>query len=519
MERFIAKTQGLIHGYLNGFDRMLFRGSLRLLSYMTGMSYFLSRKGILMKDFLAWAEGLSKQVASESACRAEREGRPLKYLASSAVSKEDVAMQIAGQDRIEKGLICVLTCVEPCVAYDVYRNREQKTLDLQIRRRKCLHHYHYLMHPQYGLCHVRLQTWVPFQVQICMNGREWLARQLRQARIGFVKRDNCFTWIEDLQKAQALVNVQLGQEWERTLEDLLHEVIPSRYRWLKFPEARYYWSLQQSEWATDIMFRSADLLKQVYPPLVRHAMQGLGCEDVLRFLGRVHPACAFKAHAGIEVLSDLRRRPEGVRVRHRAGANSVKMYDKQGSVLRLETTINEVRDFREKRTDRKTGKLYWRRMRKGVVALRRRAQISQAVNNRYAEALAAAKTDTPVGELIAQITHPVIVNQRRYRALNPWAERDALLLRTIANGNFLTNGLRNRDLRAQLYTHLQQQTPEQVRKASAAVSRLLALLRAHHLIQKVPGSNRYQLTPRGHQITTAVLNVHHLPVQQVLTAA
>ena len=514
MERFIEKTRDLIHGHLNGFDRMLFRGSLRLLSYVSGMAYFLNRKGILIKDFLDWAEDMTERVEKESASRALREGRPVQYLPSSATDKEQVARDIARRDQIKEGLIGVLTCVEPCRSYEVYRNGAEKTLDLVIRPRKCLHHYHYLMHPQFGLCHVRLQTWVPFQVQICLNGREWLSQQMREAGIGFVKRDNRFAWIADMARAQALADAQLGESWEKTLERLLHDVLPSRYRWLQFPEARYDWSLEQSEWATDIMFRSADTLKRMYPALVRHAMQAMGCEDILRFLGRVYPTVAFAPRANLEVSGNLRRRPEGVRVRHRAGANSVKMYDKQGSILRIETTLNNIRDFREKRAVDATGKLQWRALRKGVVALRRRAEVSQAVNNRYANALAAANTDTPVGELLAEITHPVLRRGQRHRALNPWAPHDALLLRTIANGNFLTNGWRNRDLRAVLYPRLK--TPAEIRKASAAVGRRLALLRAHGLIQRVSGSHRYQLTPRGHQITAAILNLHPLSVQQLL---
>ena len=517
MESFLSKTGELMHGHLSGFDRILFRGSLRLLSYLTGMTYFLNRKHILMKDFLPWAQALTNRVVEESANRATRAGRPVQYVASSAISKEELALEIARRDRITEGLIAVLSCVEPCVGYDVYRNRAQKTLDLTIRQRKCLHHYHYMLHPQFGLCHVRLQTWIPFRVQICLNGREWLGRQMQAANIGFVKRDNSFTWIADVPQAQALADAQLTLSWEQTLEGLLHEILPSRYEWLQFPEARYYWSLEQSEWATDFMFRSPETLQQIYPALVRHAMQGLGCADVLRFLGRVQPAKAFGCHTKQEVVSDLRRRPEGIRVRHRVGSNSVKMYDKQGSVLRVETTINDIRDFREKRTAPATGKVQWRRLRKGVVALRRRAEISQAVNNRYANALAAANTETPVGELIAEIAHPVKTQGHRYRALNPWAPRDAQLLKTIANGDYLTNGFRNRDLRAILYP--QKTSSADVRKASAAVSRRLALLKAHHLIQKVSGSHRYQLTPRGHQITAAIHNIHPLSVQRVLDSA
>ena len=519
MDRFIAKADGLLHGFLNGFDRMLFRGSLRLLSYLSGMAYFMSRKSLLMKDFIPWAQALSERVVAESAARAQRESRPLLYLSSSAVSKEQYALDIARRDGIREGLVCILSCVEPCTAYDVFRNRAAKTLDLQIRQRKCLHHYHYLLHPHFGLCHVRLQTWVPFQVRVCLHGREWLARQMEAAGVRFQKRDNCFAWIEDIAKAQALADEQVRQPWEKTLEGLLDELLPSRYRWLDFPEARYYWSLEQSEWATDLMYKSAATLQAVYPPLVQHALQALNCRDVLRFLGRLQTGQACSPGASVEVVSDLKHRPEGRRLRHRVGANSVKMYDKQGSVLRVETTINDVRDFKEKRTDPATGKIVWRRMRKGVVTLQRRSEISQGVNNRYLDALASADTTTPVGELVGKLTKPVRVRGRRYRALNPWAEADEQLLRVIGSGDHLIHGLRNRDLRAALYTPAQLKDPQVRRKACAAVSRKLALLRAHGLIHKRSGTHRYMLSPLGRDLIAAVLHTHQQTVREILKVA
>ena len=63
--------------------------------------------------------------------------------------------------------------------------------------RKCLHYYFYLVHPTFGPMHVRLQTWLPMKIQVCLNGRDWLARQLDAEGIGYLKKDNAFVAIDD----------------------------------------------------------------------------------------------------------------------------------------------------------------------------------------------------------------------------------------------------------------------------------------------------------------------------------
>jgi hypothetical protein len=98
-------------------------------------------------------------------------------------------------DWIEQGLICILTAVEPCLSYGIIRNREAQHLQLRPRHRKCLYLYHYQIHPIFCFMHARIQTWFPFAVQICLNGREWLARAMDAAGLGYVRRDNCFTWL------------------------------------------------------------------------------------------------------------------------------------------------------------------------------------------------------------------------------------------------------------------------------------------------------------------------------------
>ncbi len=305
------------------------------------------------------------------------------------------------------------------------------------------------------------------------------------------------------------------------MDRLLPQFHPTWRQWAgQTADVGYYWSVQESEWATDVMFRDAGALAGLYPHLIRHATTHLGSRDVLRFLGRRVPA-----HGGVngkfagEVVSNLRARPEGLRIKHRVNANSLKMYDKQGSVLRIETTLNNPRDlrvFRRKEGDRR-GRQAWRVLRRSVADTHRRAAVCQAANERYLQSLAAAETPTPLGELTAELCQPVRWNRQRVRALNPLAPGDAALLETISRGEFLVNGFRNRDLRAHLCAPAADAPA--ARRQSSAVTRKLRLLRAHALIRKVPRTHRYLLTEQGQRCVTAVLAARAADTAKLTQAA
>jgi hypothetical protein len=125
-----------------------------------------------------------------------RNGSPDPPRQDGDTSKEDLARDIARRDHRDSGLVCVLTAVEPCWSYAVFRDREGQRLRLLPRGRKCLFIYHYRVHPEFGFLNARNQTWFPFQIQI-WNGREWLARQIDAAWLSYVRQDNCFVWLQD----------------------------------------------------------------------------------------------------------------------------------------------------------------------------------------------------------------------------------------------------------------------------------------------------------------------------------
>jgi len=381
VEKFLSRHADAVIGTLCGFDRLVFRGTLRQLAHRAGMMAYLWAVRVRLKDFGGHAEELSGRLKEVSEALARQTARSIRYLASSAISKEEIARA----DRIEPGLVCILTAVEPCPSYEIVRHREAKRLELQPRRRKGLHLYHYRVHPALGFMQARIQSWFPFSIQVCLDGREWLARAMDRAGIGYVQRDNCFAWLEDAGPAQRLMDRQVQAAWPELLEGIARSLNPMHDAMFEAFPVEYYWSTFQSEWANDILFRAAAALARLYPRLVHHGLMTLSSPDAMRFPGRHIPPSGRRPPAlQADVVSDIKTRPEGVRIKHRLAGNAIKMYDEQGSVLRVETTIDEAAQFKSFRAPegKPEASKTWQRMRKGIADLNRRAAVSQAANDR-----------------------------------------------------------------------------------------------------------------------------------------
>ena len=514
MDAFIQKYEPHVTGVLNGFDRLVFRGTLRFLAAAEGMLSFLGYMGVLLKDFGAYTEETTRRLKEASLQAARELKRPIVYLPSSQTRKEDVAHSIALQDKISEGLVAVLSCVEPCQSFQIHRDRTTKHLVLQSWRRKSLFLYHYWMDKDFGLMHGRIQTWFPFSIQVCLNGREWLARRMDEAGMPYRKVDNAFPWIANPPAAQALMDQLRRLAWPEFLGGIARQLNPAQRQILGDYQIDYYWTVYQSEWATDVMLDSREAVQQLYPLLTRGAMEAFSCEQVMRFFGR-----RLTGHFAGQIVSDHARREEGVRVKHQVDANSVKVYDK-GTILRVETTVNDPTDFRTYRCSENDpqGEKKWLPMRKGIADLNRRAECSQASNERYLEALASLNTDQPVRQHVEPICRPKTWQGRRVRALRPWSEPDRSLLEAVNDGAFCINGLRHRDLLARLYPKGICDESER-RRIQGRISRLLPLLRAHGILAKVTGTYRYRVTTKGRQVLTAVLQYQAVSLQQLAAAA
>jgi hypothetical protein len=524
VKSFLQSLTGLVFGVLSGFDRMVFQGHLRSLYQPGGMLWYCNTNGVLLKEFKAYSQRMTERLIEASEAAAVAASRPILYLPSPKTRKEDFARQIAERDGIRDGLIAVLKCVEPCWSFSLRGNGATKKLEFRSEPRQCLHLYHYYQHPQFGFMYARLQTWFPFAIQIGINGREWLTRQLDADGQSYQRQDNCLTWLADVERAQALMSEQLRTDWVTAWTAVRQQVHPSHAEIMGQWRSDYYWSLKQSEWASDVMFRDRQELQRRYGNWLRYAMQTFSSPDVLRFLGKKVPACGGVGKYAGEVLSDLGKRVDGMRIKHRAAANSIKMYDKAGGqVLRVETTINDPSEFKVYRSKEgePEGEKDWRVLRSGVADTFRCGVVGQSANERYLGALAAATHPERLKDLTEKLGQRVREpgeGGRWCRGLNPLAKEDAALLEAVARMEHTVNGFRNRDIVAALHPKAGADAAEAKRR-SGQVTRYLRLLRGHGLIRKVPKSHRYQVTDQGRNAITAIHAARHASIEKLVNIA
>ena len=488
-------------GTLTMFDRIIFRGYLSNLFPDGAFARFLGANGVLLKDFRGFVQQTSAELKVHVEQMAADAGRPYEYLESattkaSGTSKEDLARAIAARDHVTEGLICVFAVVEPCQSLIVQGNRAAQKLVVTRKRRKCLHFYLYFLDAELGFMHVRLQSWFPFDLQVYINGREWLAQRLSAQGLTFERDDNTFLHLADPAVAQALCDEFAHREWARVLDAFARKVNPKLTLVESSGFGGYYWTIYQAEIASDVMFKDRASLLRVWPDLRQAALTAFSAADVLRFLGR-------KLHGNFkgEVKSDLKQRPEGWRIKHGMKGNTIKMYDKF-SVLRIETTINNAREFKVLKSTDDTRR--WVPMAKGVANFWRYYQVGQQANQRYLDALAHVSLKGEAVTELDGLCRRRTKDGKHYAKFNPVSAEDGDLFAAVLAGEHTLNGFRNHDLVARLYQTAASSLAEAKRRC-ARVSRLIAKLRGHGLVAKVKDARLYRVTERGMRLMSAAL--------------
>jgi hypothetical protein len=498
VDQFITKHRDKIVGTISCFDRILFKGHLPL-GWPGAMEGFLARKGRLIKDFGRFVNRHSERIKQHARAMAQRWGRPYIHL-SGPIRKEDRVQAIRRRDKITDGLVCILAAVEACQSFKLAYGKGKP--HLVSARRKCLCLYFYFVDREFGLMHIRITSWFPFMVQVCINGHDWLARKMDRHHIGYRQVDNAFLAIDDPARAQRLADRFVHKNWPRVLSAFARRVNPLMNNLLSGLD--YYWVTQQAEYATDVMFRSPVALSGLYDPLLKHATARFGAEDVMTFLGR-----KLTGNFAGDVGTNYKTRWPGVRVRHRMKENGIKMYNKQGSVLRIETTINRPHEFKVRRRGTRQGRkvMDWFPMPKGVAYLFRYQEVSRAANHRYLNALAVVEDPAPAHQQMHALARPVRHHDRPHRGFNPADREDVRLFAVVMRGEHLLHGFANRDIRSRLFSAVND--PIQSRRQAGRVSRLLKRLHVHALIARIQRTRRWRVTRKGHALMTTILILHH----------
>ena len=505
MKSFIDRFSALVKGTLTGFDRIVFKGFILPLMSASEVMGFCRARGILNKEYKNWMLAQTKNIVDTAEQYAkDHSGQAVTHLSTWRIRKEEIAHERQREQQIASGLIGVWSCLERGSSFRAVYCRQAGFPQLRNYHTQCKHLYFYFDDQELGFMNIRLQTWFPYHIQICLNGREWLRRSLEQKGIGFQVHGNKFLHIDDYRKAQQLLDEQLNTRFTDLLNDLTNRVFPIREDILG-PHLSYYWTLWQSEWATDMIFDSPASLNGIMDSLLRHAHIIGTSSRVLRYLDRPVTLSGMpRVRSKDTVATRLARFNDGYRLRHWVDKNSVKIYNEQNT-LRVETTINDPGKFkvnRHKQGQDENEPKQRLPMRKGVMDIPLRAAVSGEVNKRFMDDLATLGDKTPIRSLFDGVTGHLVRNGRRYRGLDPIG-KDRDLLLALSDPAFMVSGLTNKILRERLAD-----TPfarkRSRKQLSAKISRHLLLLRKHGMIRKLPRQNRYQLTVKGMRLVNAL---------------
>jgi len=298
--------------------------------------------------------------------------------------------------------------------------------------------------------------------------------------------DNTFARIDDWGRAQQLADSLSADELHQTLDS---------YAALCCPVAdvfgqSYHWSLMEVEYATDLAFRSPGALMPVYEQLIRQTVLTVKAEHIASFLGRrITPALEQ------EVGSHYITRPFGTCVKHRFGNAAIKMYDKGGIVLRIETTANDVSVFKHhRRVEHRNGPptMQMAEVRKTIYSLTDLREIMLGCNRRYLAHLAALDDFSSGVRALDRLTKPRRVEGKRVKGVNFFSPEDKALLHALQDPRVNLVGIR----RGELIPVLKMFSP-------SGLSRQLRRLSELGAIRRVRGTYRYYLTKLGRAAVAA----------------
>lgn len=502
MTTLVDRYSADIVGVLSCFDRVIIQGTLPGLCYAEGMASYLRARGIRLFDYPRFAEPYRDQIRENAERLAKDNGIEIEFMRKTSFRKDDRIAEVLAKRGDHPGLVHILSAMEACHTYRPWHDKTTGKTFLKPETGKCLHYYFYFIDPDFGLCYLRVPTWCPFRLQFYFNGHNHLAAKLRGAGIDYRMMDNAFAWVSSIERSQRLADHIDVRRLHHVLDRLARLCCPP----VTTLGQRYHWSLMQVEYSTDIIFRRQADLAPLYEAIARTAIHAVKAENVATFLGR-----KLNGNYQDEMGNDFHTRIEGTRIKHHMGPASIKMYDKFGLVLRIETTTNNVSFFKHHRmVEQRDGTTVFKLapLRKTIYSLGDLRDLLVAANRRYLEFISALEDPTGGTKALRKVSASVTVQGRTYRGFNFFSPDDDLILSAITRGQFTISGLRNSDLRRHL--------PD---KKSSWLSRSLKRLRVHGLIKRVGRTYKYYLTDLGRRVVLTGFKLRESLIIPALTPA
>jgi hypothetical protein len=483
-----------IEGVLSCYDRIVIHGNIPVLCFDGGMTSYLYQNNIKIFDYPDWANNLREELRRHAEQIANENGLEIEFIRKlNSFRKDDRIQSIIEERGTHPGLVHIFSAMETCTSYKPWHDKQTGKTFVKNDSGKCLHYYFYFIDPDFGLCYLRVPTWCPFRLQFYMNGHNWLASRLSKQGIAYQMRDNAFLRMDNWEKAQHLSDNIRVEDLHQVLDILANRYCPV----IKKLGVIYRWSIMQVEYATDIIFRNPDDLKFLYETVVHTAIHSVKPENIATFLGQ-------KLHGNYEgeMGNNFNKRILGTRIKHHMGAVNIKMYDKFGYVLRIETTVNNVSQFKHRREVQKRDGTVTRKvapMKKNIYSLYPLGSLLKASNRRYLELVSSWDDPSDGAKKLEELSKSIKDNDRSFKGFNFFSQEDQKLFEVLAHGEFNINGFQNKSIH-QLLPEL----------SPASISRILKRLRVHSIIKKISGTRKYYLTKLGKAVITLGLKTKEL---------
>jgi hypothetical protein len=501
MELFTERHADKISGELSCLDRVVITGTIPGICHAEAMSAYFRFKSIRIFDYARWAEPLRDQIRQNAHKLAEEAGLSIEHLRHSNVRKESLVREILKTRGGHAGLVCIFSAMEACPSYKPWHDKPSGRTFFKPDTGKCLHYYFYFIDKDMGLCYLRVPTYAPFRLQFYFNGHGLLEAALRRRQIEARMLENGFIHVADWLVAQRLAEQLKPQLLHRKLDRFARQFCPP----IDLFESGYHWSLMQVEYATDIIFRRQQELAPIYEALVRTAIHAVKAEDVATFLGR-----KLYGQYRDELGNDFKTRIQGTRIKHYMGKAAIKMYDKHGLILRIETTVNDVSLFKHhRRVEHRDGswEMKTAALKKSIYSLPVLIELMRASNRRYLEFISTLDDPSCALKDLEKIAIAVREGDRSLRGFNLFAGADLDVFQTLVRGEFNISGFQNKHL------------AQRLQKAGRQVSPLLKRLRAHGLIKKIGHCYKYYLTALGRRLAATALRLREMTIIPSLVAA
>ncbi len=341
------------------------------------------------------------------------------------------------------------------------------------------HWYFYGFDADFGPFYIKFCGYFPFTGQIYLNGHEYAMRQCAKAGIAFTALDNAFGSVADPAAAQKICDGLTDQEIYRFAGKWLAR-LPHPFTTAD-EQADYRWqlSVQQVEFSTTMALDRPASGRIFFEQLIRDNID-IGRPDkvnivfgrLIRLRGKGRTPGSFRTQVittGVCPYLYLFYKK-----------TQVKQYLKEGRALRTETTINQPRDFR---------------IGKELTNLAALAEVGYTANRRLLDAECISHDPATGADALDALTSPVISTTCTYiPGMRFTDHRVQALLSACCALALRPAGFTSRDLRHYLAPQLGKTAEDMT---SGQISYDLRRLRAHQIIERIPHSRSYQVTPEG----------------------